>query len=175
MRIITTICSSERQWAFTTNNMLCPACHNDETKVLDSRVLDEGLSIRRRRACEKCGFRFSTVEEVKILNLTVVKNGGREQAYDRQKLTRGLDRALEKRPVSAEKLARTISLIERDIQLKAKQERIDSKEIGEIVMKYLKKLDKVAYIRFASVYHDFEDLETFKEELNKLINKKRKK
>lgn len=153
--------------------MICPACHNQDTKVVDSRVLEEGLAIRRRRECEKCNFRFSTVEEVEILNLTVVKADNKEEAYNKEKLVKGLQRALEKRSVTPEKLKRTINSIERDIQIKSKQDRIESTIIGEIVMKHLKRVDKVAYIRFASVYHDFEDLETFKRELNKLLNKKK--
>lgn len=155
--------------------MLCPACHNLDTKVVDSRALEEGLAIRRRRECDKCGFRFSTVEEVEILNLTVAKNSGREEPYDKNKLVKGLERALEKREIAPERLKRVINSIEQDVQIKAKNDKITSREIGEIVMKHLKKVDKVAYIRFASVYHDFEDLETFKAEVNKLLNKSRRK
>lgn len=153
--------------------MHCPACHNLDTKVIDSRVLEDGSTIRRRRECEKCDFRFSTVEEVEILNLCVVKNDHSEQPYDKDKLVRGMQKALEKRNISPEKFKSTVNKIERDIQIAAVNDRIPSKEIGELAMKELKKLDKVAYIRFASVYQDFEDLETFQEELNKLINTKR--
>ncbi len=153
--------------------MICPACHNQDTKVVDSRALEEGITIRRRRECEKCTFRFSTVEEVEILNLSVVKNDGEEEPYDKEKLAKGIQRALEKRSVTPERFKRIINSIERDIQIKAKQDKITSQQIGEIIMKHLKKADKVAYIRFASVYHDFEDLDTFKKELNKLLNKKK--
>lgn len=151
--------------------MLCPACHNLETKVVDSRELEDGLAIRRRRECEKCTFRFSTVEEIEILNLTVVKHDGREESYNKEKLIAGLQRALQKRPISQEKLKRVVQAIEQDIQLRAKNDHIQTTEIGEIVMKHLKKIDKVAYIRFASVYHEFEDLKTFHEAIDKLIPK----
>ncbi|MFH0818860.1 MAG: transcriptional regulator NrdR [Patescibacteria group bacterium] len=155
--------------------MKCPSCHNEDTKVIDSRSSEENITIRRRRECDKCGFRFSTVEEVEILNLKVVKQNGSEQAYDKDKLAVSMQKALEKRPTTAEKLKRVIQDIEQDIQLKAKNDKIHSRDIGEIIMKHLRKLDKVAYIRFASVYRDFEDVEAFQEEINKLINKKRKK
>ncbi|MBU0731492.1 transcriptional regulator NrdR [Patescibacteria group bacterium] len=155
--------------------MKCPSCHNLDTKVVDSRVLDDNIAIRRRRECEKCGFRFSTMEEVEILNLTVMKREGQEMPYDKERLVISLQKALQKRPMTPERLKRIIQAIEQDIQNKSKNDRITSEEIGEIVMKHLKKADKVAYIRFASVYRDFEDIEAFSEEVNKLINKKRNK
>ena len=155
--------------------MKCPSCHNLDTKVVDSRVLDDNIAIRRRRECEKCGFRFSTMEEVEILNLTVVKRDGQEVPYDKERLVISLQKALEKRPITPERLKRIIQAIEQDIQKKSKNDKITSEEIGEIIMKHLRRADKVAYIRFASVYRDFEDIETFSEEVNKLINKKRNK
>lgn len=155
--------------------MKCPTCHNLDTKVVDSRVLEDNIAIRRRRECEKCGFRFSTMEEVEILNLKVVKRDGQEVPYDKEKLVVSLQKALEKRPITPERLKRITQALEQDIQKKSKNDKISSEEIGEIVMKHLRRADKVAYIRFASVYRDFEDIETFSEEVNKLINKKRNK
>jgi len=151
--------------------MKCPSCHNEDTKVIDSRTLEENTAIRRRRECEKCGFRFSTIEEIEILNLSVRKKDNSEEPYNKDKLTVSLQKALQKRPVTPERLKRTIQAIEQDIQLKAKNDQIKTLEIGEIIMKHLKKLDKVAYIRFASVYRDFEDIETFQAEIKKLIKK----
>lgn len=154
--------------------MKCPSCHNEDTKVIDSRCLEENITIRRRRECEKCGFRFSTVEEVEILNLTVIKKDNSEAPYDKEKLTVSLQKALEKRNIGQEKLKMVIQAIEQEIQIKAKNDKIKSLTIGEIIMRHLKKIDKVAYIRFASVYRDFEDIETFHKEITKLITNKHK-
>jgi transcriptional repressor NrdR len=148
--------------------MRCPNCQYEDTKVLDSRPVEEGSAIRRRRECEKCEFRFSTYEEIEILDLTVIKKDGRKELYSREKLERGIKRAFEKRPHTDETLRKLISGIEQDIQKKAKDGEITSQDIGEIVMKRMKKVDKVAYIRFASVYRQFEDVDEFKEELKKL-------
>lgn len=154
--------------------MKCPSCHNLDTKVIDSRTLEENIAIRRRRECEKCEFRFSTVEEVEILNLTVIKRDNTEVPYDKEKIAVSLQKALEKRPTTPEKLKRVIAAIEQDVQIKSKNDKIKTIEIGETVMKHLKKIDKVAYIRYASVYREFEDIKTFQQEVNKLINKKKK-
>ena len=154
--------------------MKCPSCHNLDTKVVDSRALEDDIVIRRRRECEKCGFRFSTVEEVEILNLTVIKSDGQEEPYNKEKLGISLQKAFEKRSITPERLKRVIQSIEQDVQKKAKNDKISSEVIGEIVMKHLKRVDKVAYIRFASVYREFEDIQTFKKEVNKLINGKKK-
>jgi transcriptional repressor NrdR len=148
--------------------MRCPNCQNDDTKVLDSRPVEEGNAIRRRRECEKCGFRFSTYEEIEILDLTVVKREGAKQLYSREKLERGIRRAFEKREHTDDSLKKIISGVEQEIQKKAKDGEIKSSDIGEIIMKKLKKADKVAYIRFASVYRQFADVDEFKEALNKL-------
>ena len=148
--------------------MKCPSCHNHDTSVLDSRVTDEGLAIRRRRECDKCGYRFSTIEEVEILNMTVVKRDGRHEPYLRLKVENGLKKALEKRPMTSDRLKRLISQIERDIQLRGRTE-ITTQHIGEIIMKRLHKVDQVAYIRFASVYRQFQDVASFQQELNKLL------
>jgi transcriptional repressor NrdR len=154
--------------------MKCPVCHYAETKVVDSRVASDGSSIRRRRECLKCGFRFSTYEEIEILDLTIIKRDGSKQAYDKDKLTRGLKKALEKRPITEEKFKKLVNAVERDIQALRHNE-ITSSQLGQIVMKELKKTDQVAYIRFASVYQSFKDVQTFQRELNKLLGKSKKK
>lgn len=148
--------------------MRCPKCQNEDTKVLDSRPVDEGNAIRRRRECEKCNFRFSTYEEIEILDLYVTKKDGRRELYSREKLERGIRRAFEKREHTDDTLRKLVSAIEEDVQKKASGGEIKSLDIGEIVMKKIKKVDKVAYIRFASVYRQFEDVDEFKEELKKL-------
>jgi len=154
--------------------MKCPVCYYQDTKVVDSRVASDGLSIRRRRECLKCGFRFSTYEEIEILDLSIVKRDGRKEVYSREKLTKGLKRSLEKRPVTDDKFKKLVNSIERDLQVMKKNE-ITSDEVGHIVMKHLKKIDQVAYIRFASVYQSFKDVHTFQRELNKLLKDKKKK
>lgn len=154
--------------------MKCPSCHNHDTSVLDSRVTDEGLAIRRRRECDKCGYRFSTIEEVEILNMTVVKRDGRREPYSRTKVENGLKKALEKRPVTSDRLKKLIGQIERDIQVRGRME-ITSQQIGELIMKRLLRVDQVAYIRFASVYRQFQDVESFSQELTRLLPKTKKK
>jgi transcriptional repressor NrdR len=148
--------------------MNCPNCQNEDTKVLDSRPVEDGSAIRRRRECEKCEFRFSTYEEIEILGLTVIKKNGRKELFSKEKMERGIRRAFEKRPVSDDSLKKLVSGIEIEIQKSAKDAELKSEAIGEIVMKKMKKVDKVAYIRFASVYRQFEDVDEFKEELKKL-------
>ena len=135
---------------------------------MDSRPVEEGTAIRRRRACEKCEFRFSTYEEIEILDLTVVKKNGSKQLFSKDKLERALRLPMDKRPYTDEQFRKLVSGIEIDIQRKAKDGELSSAEIGDIVMKKLKKFDKVAYIRFAAVYRQFEDVEEFKAELQKL-------
>lgn len=155
--------------------MKCPVCYYQDTKVIDSRVASDGLSIRRRRECLKCGFRFSTYEEVEILDLSIIKRDSRKEAYSREKLIKGLRKALEKRPITADNFKKIINSIERDIQAMRASE-ITSSQLGQLVMKYLKRADQVAYIRYASVYESFKDAQTFRRELNKLLkNKKNKK
>ena len=148
--------------------MRCPNCENPDTKVLDSRPVEEGEAIRRRRECEKCGFRFSTYEEIEILDLTVIKRDGSSEPYSREKLERGIRRAFEKREHTDQTFKKVISGVEQDIQKRAKDSQIKSSEIGEMVMKRIKRIDKVAYIRFASVYRQFADVEEFKDMLEKL-------
>ncbi len=153
--------------------MKCPICYYDDTKVVDSRVSSDGFSIRRRRECLKCGFRFSTYEGIEILDLIIVKRDGRREAYSREKLISGLKKSLEKRPVTEERFKKLINAIERDLQ-KLRKNEITSKQVGKIVMKNLKKVDQIAYIRFASVYESFKDVHTFQRELNKLLKKRTK-
>ncbi|PIR96615.1 MAG: transcriptional regulator NrdR [Candidatus Doudnabacteria bacterium CG10_big_fil_rev_8_21_14_0_10_42_18] len=148
--------------------MNCPNCQNADTKVLDSRPIEDGTAIRRRRECEKCAFRFSTYEQLEILDLNVIKKDGEKEPYSREKLERGIQRALEKREHTDATIRKLVSAVEREIQKKAKSGEIKSIEVGEIVMKKLKKTDKVAYIRFASVYRSFEDVDEFKQELKNL-------
>lgn len=147
--------------------MHCPFCNYYDTKVADSRVASDGLSIRRRRECTKCGFRFSTVEESEILELTVVKRDGRREPYSKEKLATGLRHSLEKLPYTSEQFTGLLQRIERDIQRRKKAE-LTSREIGEIVMKRLKGFNQVAYIRFASVYRSFQDVDSFTKELKVL-------
>ncbi|HED36694.1 MAG TPA: transcriptional repressor NrdR [Ignavibacteria bacterium] len=152
--------------------MKCPVCYHEDTKVVDSRVASDGLSIRRRRECLKCGFRFSTYEEIEILDLTIVKNNGNRESYSRDKMVYGLKKALEKRPITDETFKKLVNGVERSLQMLRKNE-VTSNQIGQIVMKHLKKGDQVAYIRFASVYESFKDAQTFRRELNKLLKSKR--
>lgn len=152
--------------------MKCPVCYYHDTKVVDSRVAGDGLSIRRRRECLKCGFRFSTNEEMEILDLAVVKRNGARESYSREKVIKGLKKSLEKRPITDENFKKLVHSIERDLQAMRKNE-VTSNEIGQIVMKNLKKIDQVAYIRFASVYESFKDAHTFRRELNKLLKRKK--
>lgn len=148
-------------------SMFCPVCKSTETKVIDSRLSSEGFSIRRRRECLKCGYRFSTLEEVELLDIFVIKKDGKKELYNRKKVETGILKSLSKRPYKQEDFDRMIYSIERDIQ-KFNNKEIESNEIGEIIMKHLKKFDKVSYIRFASIYRDFADVDTFKKEVSSL-------
>ena len=148
--------------------MRCPFCANPESKVIDSRPADEGASIRRRRECLACHKRFTTYEMMESLPLMVVKKDGSRQSFDRNKVQSGLIRACEKRPVSFDTLENIVNEVEQSLQNELKQE-ISSAEIGELVMDKLKKVDQVAYVRFASVYRQFKDIDTFMAELNKLL------
>lgn len=154
--------------------MHCPVCRSKETKVVDSRLTQDGMAIRRRRECVKCSYRFSSVEEMELLDVTVIKNDGRRESYARSKIEKGILHSLAKRPYTKEKFDRMLSAIERDIQKKKKRE-ITSTEIGEILMKHLKKFDKIAYIRFASIYRAFEDVSGFQSAIKNLQTKQKKK
>ena len=144
--------------------MKCPFCGYEESKVIDSRPTDEGERIRRRRECLKCAKRFTTYEMIESLPIVVIKKDGSRETFDRQKLLTGMLRACEKRPVSIEMLDRAISDIETVIQNSLDRE-VSSDKIGELVMEKLKEIDEVAYVRFASVYRQFTDLNSFREEL----------
>ncbi|MFH1442976.1 MAG: transcriptional regulator NrdR [Candidatus Micrarchaeota archaeon] len=150
--------------------MRCPYCGHMETKVLDSRDAEDLAVTRRRRECEKCTKRFTTYERVEFLDLVVRKKDGKTEPFDRKKIESGLLKATEKRPISREKIEETVDEIERDIRKKETTE-ISSSEIGAMVMEKLKKMDKVAYIRFASVYREFADLDEFEVEVKKLLKK----
>jgi transcriptional repressor NrdR len=150
--------------------MYCPVCNNKETSVVDSRPNNEGMVIRRRRECDKCHYRFSTIEEIELLDLVVIKSDGRREAYMRGKLEKSLRIPLTKRSYTEESFSKLIHAIERDIQKKKKRE-LTSKEVGESVMKHLRSFDKVAYIRFASVYRDFKDVKNFEKEVKKISDK----
>lgn len=149
--------------------MKCPICHHLDTKVLESREADEGFSIRRRRECLSCEFRFSTFEKIEKLDINILKKNGEKENYSREKLTQGLKRAFEKRPITEDEFKRLISAIEREIQAIRKPE-VSSLQVGEIIMSHLKKIDQIAYIRFASVYKAFNNADEFIKEL-KSINK----
>lgn len=150
--------------------MKCPFCGNIDTKVIDSRPVDEGNTIRRRRVCDECGKRFTTYEKVESIPLIIIKKDNNRDQYDRAKIEAGLLRACYKRPVSANQIEATMNRIENEIfEIEAKE--IPSSVIGEIVMKHIKGLDPVAYVRFASVYREFKDVNTFMEELKKVLDK----
>jgi transcriptional repressor NrdR len=147
----------------------CPLCGHLESKVLDSRPTDEGAAIRRRRECLGCGERFTTYEKVEARSFAVVKKDGRREAFEPEKVLRGLVTACEKRPVSLETLEGLVRDIERELRARFDRE-VPSREIGEAVMQRLQGLDQVAYVRFASVYRQFQDLARFKEELERLLS-----
>lgn len=149
--------------------MKCPFCENEETKVVDTRPTDEGHTIRRRRECMSCGKRFTTYEKVENIQLIVVKKDKTREVFDRAKMLNGIIRACEKRPVSLKDIERITDNIEKKLQNSLENE-ITSDRIGELVMEELKNLDDVAYVRFASVYRQFKDINTFMDELKKLIN-----
>ena len=151
--------------------MKCPYCAFLESKVVDSRPADEGASIRRRRECLSCHKRFTTYETMESLPLMVVKKDGSRQSFDRNKVMGGVIRACEKRPVSYQDMEGLVAEIEQVLQNQMERE-ISSAQIGELVMDRLKKLDEVAYVRFASVYRQFKDINTFMTELNKLLEDK---
>ena len=151
--------------------MKCPYCGFNESKVIDSRPADENSSIRRRRECLSCHKRFTTYETMESLPLMVVKKDGSRQSFDRSKVMGGVIRACEKRPVPVAKLEKIAADIEKELQSSMERE-ISSAQIGELVMDRLKKLDEVAYVRFASVYRQFKDINTFMTELNKLLEDK---
>lgn len=151
--------------------MKCPYCGHKESKVVDSRPAEEYDSIRRRRECLGCGKRFTTYENVERLPLIVIKKDGSRQSFEKDKVLRGMIRACEKRPVAVNTLVRLTDEIEQELQNSMARE-ISSRQIGELVMERLKNVDEVAYVRFASVYRQFKDINTFMEELNKLLEER---
>ena len=151
--------------------MRCPYCENPDTKVIDSRPTEEGHAIRRRRGCEKCGKRFTTYEKVEESIIMIIKKDGRREAFDRNKIMNGIIKACEKRPVPVAEIERVVSEIERGLNNLMEKE-VESAFIRELVMEQLKNLDEVAYVRFASVYRQFTDVNTFIKEIEKLIGNK---
>ena len=147
--------------------MKCPFCAAPDSRVVDSRTTDDGNSIRRRRECTVCGKRFTTYEAVEKVPLMVIKNDGRRAVFDKEKLLKGIIRSCYKRDIHDEKIIKLADEIEKELRNMMRHE-ISSKTIGEVVMKYLKTFDKVAYIRFASVYRKFSDIDNFKQELENL-------
>ncbi len=152
--------------------MKCPYCGFEESKVVDSRPTDEGEKIRRRRECINCQKRFTTYEIIESLPIIVIKKDKTREVFDREKLLTGLLRSCQKRPVSISDLEKMIDEIENTLQNSLDRE-ISSEKIGELVMEKLKNIDEIAYVRFASVYRQFKDINTFMDELNKLLNSKK--
>ncbi|MDL2296080.1 transcriptional regulator NrdR [Lachnospiraceae bacterium OttesenSCG-928-E19] len=151
--------------------MKCPYCNDQDTRVIDSRPAEDGMSIRRRRSCDSCGKRFTTYEKVETIPLIIIKKDNLREPYNRKKIESGVMRACYKRPVSADEIQGTIDSIETEIFNREEKE-IPSNIIGEIVMDKLRMLDEVAYVRFASVYREFRDVNTFMDELKKILVEK---
>lgn len=152
--------------------MNCPYCNYPESKVIDSRKTDDGNAIRRRRECEKCKKRFTTYEKIEQINLIVVKKDGTREYFDRDKILKGIMRSCSNRPISLDVMENIVNDIEKEL-LSTLNREVSSQVIGEMVMKRLKNLDEVSYVRFASVYREFKDLDSFMEELKKLMNEKK--
>lgn len=153
--------------------MRCPFCESEDTKVIDSRHTEEGNAIRRRRECEQCGKRFTTYEKIEEITLIVIKKDGGREPFDRNKILNGIIKACEKRPVPLSEMERVVDEIERGLNNMLEKE-VKSTFIGELIMEKLKDLDEVAYVRFASVYRQFTDINTFVAEIEKLMGSKRK-
>ena len=149
--------------------MKCPYCSRPDTRVIDSRPAEDGNSIRRRRSCDACGKRFTTYEKIETIPLIIIKKDNNREQYDRGKIESGVLRACYKRPVSAADIQRTIDQIETKI-FSMEEKEVESSAIGEIVMEELKALDEVAYVRFASVYREFKDVNTFMAEIKKILD-----
>lgn len=147
--------------------MRCPFCQNDDTRVVDSRLNEDGDAVRRRRSCEACGERFSTIEEASLKLPFIVKSNGDREHYDEAKLARGLERALEKRPVKPSQIDQILHRIKRNL-LTCGEREINAREIGELIMNELREVDQVAYVRFASVYRSFQDVDAFSDEIRRL-------
>ncbi len=152
--------------------MKCPSCGHIDTRVVDSRDIEGELAIRRRRKCAKCKYRFTTFERVEMGSLAVQKKDGRREPYSREKLERGIKRAAEKRPIPAEAINDLVAKVEAELRGMSTSE-VSSRQIGQAVMKRLRSMDKVTYIRYASVYKEFEDLDSLEDELRKLLRRKK--
>ena len=150
--------------------MRCPFCENLDTRVIDSRPTEEGHAIRRRRECDSCNKRFTTYEKVEEMIFMVIKKDGSREAFDRNKVMNGMIKACEKRPVSIASIEKIVEDIERGLNNMMEKE-VESKLIGEVIMEHLKELDEVAYVRFASVYRQFKDVNTFVAEIEKLLGR----
>lgn len=150
--------------------MKCPFCGHENTRVIDSRPAEENNSIRRRRVCDECGKRFTTYEKVETIPLIIIKKDNNRETYDRTKIEAGVLRACHKRPISAVQIEKLVDEVETEI-FRLEDKEIQSQVIGEYVMEHLKKLDMVAYVRFASVYREFKDINTFMDELKKVLDK----
>lgn len=148
--------------------MHCIKCGCEESKVVDSRSIEEGNSIRRRRECLNCKNRFTTYEKIEYTPISVIKKTGERQTFNREKVTKGIMRACEKRPVSAEQIENIVDEIEMELNNSMAKE-VEASKIGEMVISKLKEIDEIAYVRFASVYRQFKDINEFKKELNKLL------
>lgn len=153
--------------------MKCPFCNNDDTKVIDSRGQDENSVIRRRRSCDGCGKRFTTYERVDTIPMIVIKRNGIRETFDKAKLLNGIMKSCNKRPITAKQIQEIADSIENAV-ISSMDKEISSKEVGEMVMEKLKAIDEVAYVRFASVYREFKDINTFMDELSKLLREKNK-
>lgn len=147
--------------------MHCPFCQHTDTRVIDSRVSDDGATIRRRRECSACGERFSTQETVELKLPAIIKDDGRREAFDARKLRTGFDRALHKRPVSEEQIEAAVRAVVHQLRMTTERE-LPSRKVGEFVMAELRRLDHIGYVRYASVYRSFEDVADFREELDRL-------
>ena len=150
--------------------MRCPFCGDENTRVIDSRPAEENNSIRRRRVCDKCSKRFTTYEKVETIPLIIIKKDNNRETYSREKIENGVLRACHKRPISAEQLTSLVDEVETEIYAREEKE-LESSVIGELIMDKLKDLDAVAYVRFASVYREFKDINTFMDELKKVLDK----
>ena len=153
--------------------MRCPYCREDNDKVVDSRSSGEGAIIRRRRECLNCGRRFTTYEKIETLPLRVIKKDGRRVEFDRMKILNGLVKACEKRPVPTEKVEKAVAEIENEIYMHYDKE-VTARQIGQLVMRKLRELDKVAYVRFASVYREFKDVSEFVEEVKPMLDREQR-
>lgn len=152
--------------------MKCPFCANPDTKVIDSRAQDENSVIRRRRLCEKCGKRFTTYERIDMIPITVIKRDGTREIFDKNKLLGGIMKSCNKRPVTVKQMEKLVDDIENTLAGSGERE-VESKNLGNMVIERLKELDEVAYVRFASVYRQFKDINSFIDELEKMLHEKK--